>query len=215
MKNELSIIIAAGDISSCSARGYFTLAADGGLKHALALGIKPDGVLGDFDSYGAVPEGEGVKVYPVKKDKTDTALCCELAVEKGYKKLCVYGALGGDRFEHSYANVALCAEMAKKGVRCVLCSEECSVFAVASSRLCFDGGCSGYISVFPYGGEARIELGGLEYPFNGVMDAFSSLGVSNEFCRRPSFVEVSEGVAVVICRIGEKKTLELLEAWND
>ena len=215
MKNELCVIVAAGDVSSLKARGFYTLAADGGLKRAEELGLKVDGVLGDFDSYGSVPAGDKVEVYPTKKDKTDTALCCDLAVEQGYEKLLIYGALGGERFDHSYANLALCAELAKKGVKCVLCSEECSVFAICDSKLEFDGECRGYVSIFPFGGDADIKISGLEYGFDGVMEGCSSLGVSNEFCCRPSFVEVRGGVAIVICHIGEKKTVETLEAWCD
>ena len=40
------------------------LCADSGLRHARALGISPDWVLGDFDSSSEQPEGESVLLYP-------------------------------------------------------------------------------------------------------------------------------------------------------
>ena len=40
------------------------LCADSGLRHARALGISPDWVLGDFDSSSEQPEGESVLRYP-------------------------------------------------------------------------------------------------------------------------------------------------------
>ena len=43
----------------------FILAADGGLTHIQALGLTPNGILGDFDSLGYVPEGS--LVFPVEK----------------------------------------------------------------------------------------------------------------------------------------------------
>ena len=42
----------------------FVIAADGGLVHTQALGITPDGILGDFDSLGYTPEGS--TVFPVE-----------------------------------------------------------------------------------------------------------------------------------------------------
>ena len=50
------------------------LCADSGLRHARALGISPDWVLGDFDSSSEQPEGESVLRYPPEKDDTDTML---------------------------------------------------------------------------------------------------------------------------------------------
>ena len=52
--------------------GDFLMAADGGLVHLQRLGLSPDGILGDFDSLGYVPEN--AKVFPVEKDDTDAML---------------------------------------------------------------------------------------------------------------------------------------------
>ena len=51
--------------------GDFVIAADAGLLHLAKLHIKPDLMLGDFDSLGYVPSGENVEVCPVRKDDTD------------------------------------------------------------------------------------------------------------------------------------------------
>ena len=50
----------------------YILAADGGLAHLQKLGLAPDGILGDFDSLGYVPEN--AQVFPVEKDDTDAML---------------------------------------------------------------------------------------------------------------------------------------------
>ena len=80
------------------------LCADSGLRHARALGISPDWVLGDFDSSSEQPEGESVLRYPPEKDDTDTMLAVKQALSLGAEEIQIYGGLGG-RFDHSIANV--------------------------------------------------------------------------------------------------------------
>lgn len=49
------------------------IACDRGYEYAARCGIKPDLLLGDFDSYtGALPAGVEVLRLPVEKDDTDT-----------------------------------------------------------------------------------------------------------------------------------------------
>ena len=55
-------------------KDHIVIAADGGYNHLLNLDIKPDIVLGDFDSLGFVPETSEIIKHPVKKDDTDTLL---------------------------------------------------------------------------------------------------------------------------------------------
>ena len=63
--------------------GDFLLAADGGLLHMKQLGLKPDGILGDFDSLGYTPED--ATVFPVEKDDTDAMLAVRKGLELGYR----------------------------------------------------------------------------------------------------------------------------------
>ena len=61
--------------------GDFVIAADAGLLHLAKLHIKPDLMLGDFDSLGYVPSGENVEVCPVRKNDTDTMAALRRAVD--------------------------------------------------------------------------------------------------------------------------------------
>ena len=87
------------------------IAADGGYEKLRQASIRPDLVIGDFDSLGAAPEGEKVITLPVVKDVTDTWAAIELGKERGYGEFWLYGCTGG-RFEHTMANVQTLAALA-------------------------------------------------------------------------------------------------------
>ena len=63
--------------------GDLVIAADAGITHLERLGVKPDLVLGDFDSLGHVPDLPDVEVSPVRKDDTDSMLAARRALERG------------------------------------------------------------------------------------------------------------------------------------
>ena len=76
-----ALIISGGDYSpipdlSCD----YVIACDRGYLHAEKMGIRPDLILGDFDS-APVPDGKiQVEQYPVRKDDTDTMLAVKKAL---------------------------------------------------------------------------------------------------------------------------------------
>ena len=80
----------------------FIIAADGGLMHTQALGITPNGILGDFDSLGYTPDNS--TVFPVEKDDTDAMLAVRKGLELGYREFYLYGSLDGPRLDHTVAN---------------------------------------------------------------------------------------------------------------
>ena len=69
------------------------IAADAGILHLERLGVKPDLILGDFDSLGHVPEFPDVEVSPVRKDDTDSMLAARRAIERGCDTLLFFGCL--------------------------------------------------------------------------------------------------------------------------
>ncbi|GHU62081.1 thiamine pyrophosphokinase [Clostridia bacterium] len=87
--------------------GDYVCCADGGYARCLAEGIRPDIVIGDFDSEdpGAVrAAGIAVETYPADKDETDTLLCVKYGLASGYTRFTIVGGLGGE-FSHTMANL--------------------------------------------------------------------------------------------------------------
>lgn len=70
------------------------LCADGGWKFAREAGVKPECVIGDFDS-SEEPEGEAIERHPVMKDDTDTMLCVKRALKGGELDFLIVGGFGG------------------------------------------------------------------------------------------------------------------------
>jgi thiamine pyrophosphokinase len=89
------------------------VAADGGVRHAAALGFRVDRWVGDGDSTGpaelAALEADGVAIErsAVDKDESDTELALLAVLDAGAEVVSIVGALGGPRIDHALANVAL------------------------------------------------------------------------------------------------------------
>lgn len=77
------------------------ICADGGAENALALGLKPDVVIGDRDSYGRADIA-----LPAEKDMTDMEACIDYALQTGFEEIALLGASGG-RLDHFLGNIGL------------------------------------------------------------------------------------------------------------
>ncbi len=93
--------------------GSILICADGGTEVALGLGLRPDLVVGDLDSLDETTRREAeaicaIRTFPVRKDKTDTHLALEAALDYSPDEVMVCGAFG-DRFDHNLGLVALTA----------------------------------------------------------------------------------------------------------
>jgi len=174
-------------------------AADGGYEKLRQASIRPDLVIGDFDSLGAAPEGEKVITLPVVKDVTDTWAAIELGKERGYGEFWLYGCTGG-RFEHTMANVQTLAALAAKGMRGWLVSKTQMTTAISAGTMEFGPEHRGFLSVFAHTDRCvGVTLKGLKYELeNAELTNLFPLGVSNEFLGVPSSVTIGEGVAVLV-----------------
>ena len=176
----------------------YILAADGGLVHVQALGLQPDGVLGDFDSLGYVPE-KG-KVFPVEKDDTDAMLAARQGLELGFRRFLFYGSLDGPRLDHTVANFQTLQFLADRGAVGYLIGTQWVATVVKNGKLLLSPGAEGVVSVFCMGADAAgVTLEGLQYPLeNATLSAGFPLGVSNHFTGAQAGISVEKGSLLVL-----------------
>ena len=176
----------------------YILAADGGLAHTQALGITPNGILGDFDSLGYTPEGS--TVFPVEKDDTDAMLAVRKGLELGYKVFYLYGSLDGPRLDHTVANFQTLQFLCDHGAYGYLIGKDYIVTAVKNGKLCFPKTSTGIFSVFCMGSDAEgVTIRGGKYDAeNATLSAGFPLGVSNHFEGRDVTISVEKGSLLVL-----------------
>lgn len=197
-------IVSGGDFAPARfhpAAGDFVIAADCGYRYLERLGYVPDLTLGDFDSLGAAPEkGESIRL-PAEKDDTDTLYAVRVGLERGYTRFLLHGALGGERFDHSLANIQTLRFLLARGAEGRLLGGDGTVItAVRNGSLSFPAERTGYLSVFCMGDRAEgVELSGVKYPLtDAVLTGDYPLGVSNEFTGVPARVSVARGTLLVV-----------------
>jgi len=178
--------------------GDLIIGADRGYLHLVNQGIKPHIVMGDFDSYTGEIDCTDIVRFPPVKDDTDSAIAIKYAVEHGYKKIVIYGAIGG-ALDHTIANIAHCANYTKMGIDISFIDNGNALFAIYNSKVEFSKEASGRISVFAYGEKAEgVYEKGLFYTLdNDTLYSNIPLGVSNEFIGEHSRIFVKSGTLLI------------------
>ena len=176
----------------------YVLAADGGLCHLEQLKIRPNGILGDFDSLGYIPEG--AEVFPVEKDDTDAMLAAKKGLELGFREFIFYGSLDGPRLDHTVANFQTLQYLADRDATGYLVGNTQMVTVLRNGKLTFPAGCQGILSVFCMGKDAEgVTIRGAKYELeNGTLAAGFPLGVSNHFEGKEVIVAVEQGSLLLL-----------------
>lgn len=204
MNGHECYIIGAGDffgLRETPDDSDYIIAADAGYNYCRESCLIPDLVLGDFDSLGQVPKHPNVMQLPVEKDDTDTMFALKLGLEKGYRRFYMYGALGGTRPDHTFANLQSLVFLANRGARGWLFGENYIWTAIKNSCLRIEG--SGDVSVFcPDGKAGGVSLRGLKYPLHDAeISSEFPIGVSNSFAESSAEIEVRNGVLIIMYSI--------------
>ncbi|MGN0531583.1 MAG: thiamine diphosphokinase [Eubacterium sp.] len=98
----------------------FIIAADSGYIKLQNAGIKPDLIIGDFDSAKRPEIDCEILTFPVEKAYSDTFNCVVEAIDRGYDNIDIYFAIGGNRFDHTYSNLLILEYCRKHNVYCRL-----------------------------------------------------------------------------------------------
>lgn len=196
---------AAADLARWLQPGDRLICADGGGRAALAAGLKPDRVVGDFDSLSEAElaalaaGGAALERHPRKKDETDLELALRRALLDGATDIVVLGGLGG-RLDHTLANAMLLALPGLSGGRARLAGGAETLYVLRSGEtLTLDGEKGDTVSLLPLGDAAGIVTSGLAYPLrNEALRVGPARGVSNEMYSARATIRLGTGSLLCI-----------------
>jgi len=189
------------------------VAADGGARHAAALGIAIDLWVGDGDSIGeddlAALAASGVRIEraPVDKDESDTELAIAAGLRLGADGVVIVGALGGPRVDHALVNVGLLAMPGLIGRSATIVDERARIGLIRAPgphggaverRL--PGRPGDLISLLPFGEAVEgVTTDGLVYPLDDEpLWSGQARGLSNVRASTEARVAVRRGLLLVV-----------------
>ena len=212
-----AIVLADGDAPSRAALdatwpgwadgATLVVAADGGARLAASLGFAIDRWVGDGDSLGTDGiealrrAGVAVALARPDKDESDTELAVIAAVDAGAEEIVVVGGLGGVRFDHALANVALLAHPALAGRRAALVAPEARITLLTGpARGQLAGRAGDLVSLIPFGAAAlAVETDGLRFPLHGdTLEAGPARGLSNVRLAEVASVSLRSGRLLIV-----------------
>ncbi len=205
------IIFANGDLRDLEkARALlhdddFIIAADGGTRHALALGKNPNIIIGDLDSatFDLRPLTEkGTQVIQFSQDKNETDL--ELAIQHARtlnpKQIVILAALGG-RLDQTLGNIALISDLRPltfdlrldDGIEEVFfCHDKCEI----------NGTVGDTVSLIPWQGEvAGVVTTDLRWRLQDeTLYPQKTRGISNEMIGDTATIQIKSGLLLIVHR---------------
>ncbi len=181
------------------------MAADRGAQHALALGLRVELAIGDFDSIAPaaldalVRSGARLERHPAAKDETDFELALDAAAALNPRRILAIGGAAG-RLDHLLAELVVLGADAYGEIEVDALLAGATVHVIRGERS-FSGKRDELVSLLPLYGPARgITTVGLAYPLRdeSLGGGGSSRGVSNLFAQEQARVIVRSGVLVAV-----------------
>jgi thiamine pyrophosphokinase len=207
------IIFLAGDFEALPrefllSSNDFIVAADGGYQHLIRLGIQPNLLIGDFDSLPsalrdrAIQEGIPIITWPRDKDQTDGEIALREAINHDCNHLVFFGSWGGQRVDHSMANLMLLDLCEQLCVRAVLHHRGENILRLSPGSYEISGEMNQMVSLIPKSKEVvGIKTSGLLYPLSKEnLSLGQTRGMSNRFSETEAQIQFETGELWLIWR---------------
>jgi len=179
------------------------IAVDGGVRHARKMGIKPDLVIGDFDSVSGndrlyiTKHKINMIKFPSVKDKTDSELAVDYCIENGFRDVTIVG-YSGSRLDHSLANLTMFSGKASQ-LNISLLDHRNTAFFIRGD-FSYNSTEKLFVSIIPMTEKIIVEqTKGLHFPVvQRIVPFGSTLCVSNYPSENAFSVKISSGTALIV-----------------
>jgi thiamine pyrophosphokinase len=184
----------------------YIICADGGARHALALDVRPDLIIGDMDSaekgqlQGLKEAGVSIELFPHDKNETDLELAIHRAIELNPVAIIVIAGLGG-RLDQTLANITLLTDLRLAAFDVRLDD------GIEEAFLCRDqvqvhGRRGDLVSLIPWGGAvSEVQTMKLKWALNKeTLDPDRTRGISNEMLSESASISIGSGMLLVVHR---------------
>ncbi len=182
----------------------FIICADGGTRHALALGLTPNVIVGDMDSLPAnfqtsTFNGE-IVLYPKDKNETDLELAIDHAVSLNPDQILILAALGG-RMDQTLANIALLADPRLSSFDIRLSDSVEEIF-FCRDQAKVEGRSGDIVSLIPWQGEVTgVFTENLRWHLHHeTLYPDKTRGISNEMTADVATIQIRSGLLLITHR---------------
>ena len=177
------------------------IAADSGYKNAVALRLKVNILVGDFDSMSDIPDGvdEIVRV-PAEKDETDAQLAVEIAAKRGAEELVIIASTSG-RVDHALSLLCILEDMWQRKIRGYIVNGQNRVrFIRDSGHILLRTENYKYFSVIAADDKVKgVSIEGGKYPLiKKTLERKNQFAVSNEITKNAALITVKKGGVYII-----------------
>lgn len=184
--------------------GARVVAADGGMRHAAALGAVPELWVGDFDStppelLATWPQIER-QPYPTAKNETDGAIAVSVAVERGARNIVLAGALGGERSDHALMHLLHAVSLEEQGFAIKLTSGEEEAWPLLPGNRTIDLPKGSLFSILGLTPLAGLFIGNVRYPLADFALPFGASRTISNVAEGPIRLSLASGRAILIAR---------------
>lgn len=207
-KDKKILVVANGDKDLSFLQAIYVdydliIAADGASNVLYEADIRPDILVGDFDSIEEDVlhkyEEQGVRLVRLKpeKDFSDTHIAIDTAIEEGASQIDLAGGFGG-RWDHSIANLNLLYYCYEKKIGLSLISRDNYASLKGPGQYDFPHKEDFYFSFFSLFEDAVLSLENMKYELEDrLVKRGESIGLSNEYLADAK-LRISQGSILLI-----------------
>ncbi len=209
LRSDPYLILLGGDLSvterlKTSIEGARVIAADGGMRHAPALGIIPELWVGDFDSVTPELVSRFANVerrpFPPAKNETDCEIAVSHALKAGARNLILAGALGGERTDHAFSHLTYSLALMQSGLEVRLTSGEEEAFPMGAGPRTYDLPKGSLFSILGLSELKGLTIEGARYPLCRFHAPFGATRTISNVADGPVTVSLQSGAAILLAR---------------